>query len=473
MKLDNLMLRDVHASVEAGSYSYEQLMRDTLAVIKDKNDSINAVVALQEESDLIEQASKADQIPVSGALHGIPIALKDLVNTAGIVSTSGSPLLKDHIPIQDDVAAQRIKDAGAIVIGKTNTPEFGLGSQSYNTVYGTTANPYDLSKTSGGSSGGAAAALASGMLIVADGSDMMGSLRNPAAFCNVYGFRPTYGLVPNEPRGDVFLQQLSTLGPMARTVDDLAILLDVMAGPDSRHPHSINGQSNFAAMLPQSIESSQRIAWLADWDGELPMEAGVLALCEDALELFKQAGHSVELLAAPFNKEQLWHSWSVLRSFTIASLLSDAYANKQTRELLKPEAIYEIESGMSLSCDDIAKASQIRSDWFMKTAELFSTFDCLVLPSSQVFPFDKTLHWPKQINNVSMSSYHRWMEVVVPASLIGLPALNVPVGFSDEGLPMGMQLIGARHSDLPLLQLSNQYHQCTQWPQKHRPPHAQ
>lgn len=469
IKSMELSLASIHASVAAKKYSYEQLMLDTLGTIEQLNPLINAIVALQDESALLEQARQADQTPPTGTLHGIPMAVKDLVNVAGIVSTLGSPLLKNNIPSKDDVIAKRLRHAGAIFIGKTNTPEFGFGSQTYNPVYGATATPYDLSKTSGGSSGGAAAALASGMVIVADGSDMMGSLRNPAAFCNVYGFRPTYGLVPNEPRGDIFMHQLATLGPMARNIEDLAILLDVIAGPDNRHPHSLPVVSQFETAIKSKPKNNQRIGWLADWNGSYPTQAGVLQTCEEALTVFSDAGHRVEKVDAPFDRDLLWTSWIQLRSFAIASLLGDVYNNEKQRAQLKPEAIFEIESGLALSVKDISRASAIRAQWFEKANKLFSNYDVLVLPSSQVFPFDKAMHWPNNINGQIMDTYHRWMEVVIPASLIGLPALNVPAGFSENGLPMGIQLIGPRMSDASLIQLAQQYHLATQWPQKHPP----
>lgn len=462
-------LAEVHESIASGAYSYEQLMRDTLNSVNQFNGSLNAIVALQDETLLIEQAQQADRTPVTGSMHGIPIALKDLVNVAGIRSTSGSPLLADYVPDSDDILALRIRAAGAIIIGKTNTPEFGLGSQTYNTVYGATATPYDIEKTSGGSSGGAAAALASGMLIVADGSDMMGSLRNPAAFCNVYGFRPSYALVPNQPTGDLFMHQIATSGPMARTIADLAILLDVMAGPDPRHPHSYKSQQTFTSSISNIPETPLTIGWLADWSGSYPMESGVLDICERALSVFTNAGHKVERLEAPYSSEQLWISWKSLRSFAISSSLADYYHNANTRRQLKPEAIYEIETGLNLSGADISKASMIRAEWFATAVDLFSSIDVLVLPSSQVFAFDKTLNWPEHINQIPMSSYHRWMEVVVPASLVGLPVLNVPAGFTEAGMPMGMQLIGPRNSDLSLLQLGQQYHAATRWPQCRAP----
>ncbi len=463
-------LATIHALVAEGTYSYEQLMLDTLSTIRRYNPTINAIVALQDESTLIAKAQQADRAPVSGTLHGIPMAVKDLVNVKGIVSAFGSPILRDNVPDDDDLIAERLRDAGAIIIGKTNTPEYGFGSQTYNSVYGATGNPYDVKKTCGGSSGGAAAALASGMVVVADGSDMMGSLRNPAAFCNVYGFRPTYGLVPGEPKGDTFLHQLATLGPMARTIEDLATLLDVIAGPDDRHPHSVHNIPDFTKSIASAPGRPQRIGWLGDWGGALPMEPGVLEVCEQALKVFEKAGHTIDAVPAPYDSEQLWKSWTTLRSFAIASNLSETYENEEERSQLKPEAIFEIESGLSLSGTEIANASLIRSNWFVKAAKLFEHYDVLVLPSCQVFPFDKSTHWPTHVNEKPMSSYHRWMEVVIPASLIGLPALNVPAGFSSAGLPMGMQLMGARNSDSALLQLGSQYHDATRWPQK-RPPY--
>jgi len=469
VELNNTTLRKIHEAVADKSYSYEQLMRDTLAAIERHNPALNAIVALQDEKALLAEAVMADKVPVSGLLHGIPIAIKDLVNVRGIVSSFGSRLLQDNVPAQDDVIAERIRRAGAIIIGKTNTPEFGLGSQTYNAVYGATGNPHDTSKTCGGSSGGAAASLASGMLVIADGSDMMGSLRNPAAFCNVYGFRPTYGLVPNEPKADTFMHQLSTLGPMAKTIEDLATLLEVIAGADKRHPHSLPSEMSFLESLKSPTVKRQRVAWLADWDGSLPMEPGVLDCCEEGLAVLEQLGHTIEPLTAPFELELMWQSWTTLRSFAIASLLKDAYSNESARQKLKPEAIYEIERGLALTGSELSDASQIRSQWFAKTVKLFSEFDALVLPSSQVFAFDKEIHWPSEIAGKAMSSYHRWMEVVVPASLIGIPALNVPVGFSASGLPMGMQLMGPRHSDLNLLRLGEQYHQATKWPQAPKP----
>jgi len=463
-----LTVASVHAEVAAGNYSYEQLMIDTLRLIDTHNPSINAIVALVDKQELLTQARDADNTPATTSLHGIPIAIKDLVNVAGITSTFGSPLLKDYVPIKDDFIVECIRDAGAIIIGKTNTPEFGLGSQSYNPVYGTTANPYDLDKTAGGSSGGAAAALASGMLIIADGSDAMGSLRNPAAFCNVYGFRPSYGLVVVEPEGDTFTNQLAVLGPMARTIEDLALLLDVIAQYNKAHPHSQSNTTQFTKALSQPI-SSKRVAWLGDWGNQLPIESGVLGLCIDALSEFEKNGHTVEAIDAPFELAQLWQAWTVLRSHGIASRMASTYHNEQTRPLLKPEAVFEIETGLQHTVDDIYQASVTRSRWFAKAVKLFEQYDVLVLPSCQVFPFDKTQHWPKSINDQTMTTYHKWMEIVVPASLLGLPALNVPAGFSDAGLPMGIQLIGARGTDAKLLQLGQQYHKATQWPQKKRP----
>jgi amidase len=362
----------------------------------------------------------------------------------------------------------RIRAAGAIIIGKTNTPEFGLGSHTFNPVHGATANPYDLGRSSGGSSGGAAAALATRMLPIADGSDMMGSLRNPAGWNNVYGMRPSWGLVPGEPAGDMFLHQLATSGPMARSPRDLAALLDVMAGSDPRAPLSRDAPP----CLPQldAPLDPQRIGWLGDWGGALPYAPGITELSEAALAQFADLGHAVAPLAAPFDADAMWQSWIDLRSFAVAGSAGALYADPAKRALLKPAAVWEITRGLALSAPQIQKASEIRSDWFRRAAALLQTHDVLVLPSAQLWPFEIDQIHPQEISGRAMDSYHRWMQVVVPASLIGLPVVNVPAGFGAEGLPGGLQLIGPRGSDARLLQLAQQWHLATDWPNRRPPP---
>ncbi|MGM0560737.1 MAG: amidase [Pseudomonadota bacterium] len=444
------------SGLAAGELTAEELMEATLARIETVNPRVNAVVSLRPASDLLAEARSRDSEGGGGPLHGLPIAIKDLAQTKGLRTTWGSPLMANFIPDQDDLFVARLKAAGAIVIGKTNTPEFGLGSNSYNPVHGRTANAWNPDFSAGGSSGGAAVALATGMLALADGSDMMGSLRNPAAWNNVYGFRPSYGLVPDNPAGDMFLHQLSTNGPMARSIRDLALLLDVMAGPDTRLPHSLPTQSAFSDRLPADLRG-RRIGWIGDWGGHYPMEDGVLSLCSEALVKFSELGVEVEAVQPDFDPFALWQSWTTLRSWAVAAKLGAVYENPESRKHLKPEAIWEIERGLALSGQEIQKASEVRSDWYRTLAYLFQQYEALALPAAQCFPFPAEWDWPREVAGHPMESYHHWMEVVVPASLAGIPALSLPAGFGAQGLPMGFQLLGPKGADAALLQLGQGY----------------
>ena len=429
--------------------SIRELMSATLDRIETCNPSVNAIVALQDRDALLD----ATDLAQDGPLKGLPIAVKDLADTKGLTTTYGSPLFKTHVPTADTPMVANMRAAGAVIIGKTNTPEWGLGSNSYNPVYGTTLNPYDLTKSAGGSSGGAAVALAARMVALADGSDMMGSLRNPAGWNNVFGFRPSYGLVPNAGPGEAFLTQLATNGPMARHIADLELLLTVQARHDPTHPHTIG------PYRPVANTGPLKIGWLADWGGAFTMEAGVLDLCDKACAVFEQLGHTVILADPPFPAQALWDSWTTLRSWVIAEKMRPLYDDPSQRDLLKPEAIWEIERGLTLSAHDVYKASEIRSDWFRKTATM--DMDILALPSAQMFPFDANLSWPKNIGGTAMDTYHRWMEVVIPASLTGLPALSVPAGFGPSGTPMGLQLIGHHGTDAQVLTLGRQFEAAT------------
>ena len=455
------------AALAARRVSAVEVMQATLARIAGVNGAVNAIVALRDAEDLLAEAADADAQKPKGWLHGIPIAIKDLANARGLPTSKGSPLFQGAMAEADDIMVARLRAAGAIVIGKTNTPEFGLGSHTYNPVHGATRNPYDLSRSAGGSSGGAAAALATGMLCVADGSDMMGSLRNPAAWSNVYGMRPTWGLVPSEPEGDLFLHQLSTGGPMARCPRDLAALLDTMAGADPRQPHGLDQP----ASLPQIDKDpgAVRLGWLGDWGGALPMEDGVIDTCAGALRQMGDLGWHVEDAAPPFDADAMWHSWITLRSYAVTAGLGALYDDATKRTHLKLAAQWEVIRGKALSGEEVQRASMIRSDWFRSAHALFDRFDVLALPAAQMWPFDVALDYPKEVAGVSMDTYHRWMQVVVPASLLGLPVVNVPVGFGPQGLPMGIQLIGRRGADTHLLQLAQRWHDATKWPQNRRP----
>ncbi|WP_306116354.1 MULTISPECIES: amidase [unclassified Roseovarius] len=467
--MDDLLEMDAGALVTAmatGEVTAEALMEATLDRIAVVNGTVNAVVSLRDADVLLAEARAADQAADRGAFHGLPVAVKDLAHVAGIVTSEGSPAFADRVAVADDLHVARMRAAGAIFIGKTNAPEFGLGSHTFNPVFGATRNPYDRAVTCGGSSGGAAVALATRMTAIADGSDMMGSLRNPAGWNNVYGFRPTWGRVPAEPAGDGYLHQISTNGPMARSPADIALLLNVMAGPDGRQPLGLKAD-HFSA--EDAEIRGKRIGWLRDWGGAWAMEAGILDLCETALGVFAEAGCEVEAIPVPFSRDALWESWTVLRSWAVSVGLAPLMARPDTRAQLKDTAIWEAERGMALSAAGVQAASEIRTEWFRAAAALFDRYDALAAPTAQVWPFAIDTAYPTEIAGQGMDTYHRWMEVMIPASLVGLPALAVPAGFGAHGLPMGMQIIGRHGDDQGVLTLGQAYHRRTLWPQK-RPP---
>ncbi len=459
---------DLSNAIAARKISAVDVMKATLARIDTVNPSVNAITSLRDADVLLKEARAADAGPSRGWLHGIPLAVKDLANAAGLATSMGSPIFTGQVAQSDDISIARLRAAGAIVIGKTNTPEFGLGSHSVNPVFGATCNPYDVRYSAGGSSGGAGVALATGMVCIADGSDMMGSLRNPAGWNNVYGMRPSWGLVPSEPRGDMFLHALATNGPMARSPGDLAALLDTMGGADPRQPYGFSA----AATLPDIAAGAEglRIGWLGNWGGAYAMEPGILDVCRDALSQMSALGVTTTEMGAPFDRDRLWQSWIDLRSFAVAGNLAPLFRDPDKHGMLKDTAIWETERGLNMSGVDVQRASEARSDWFRTTTQLFEKVDVLALPTAQMWPFDVTLDWPRVVAGETMDTYHRWMEVVIPASLIGLPAVAVPVGFGGPNdLPMGLQLIGPRGSDARLLQLAQAWHELTDWPAQ-RPP---
>ena len=463
------------ALIASREVSCREVMTAFLDRIDAVNSAVNAIVALQPRDKLLAQADAADERLARGThdgwMHGFPLAVKDLAATAGIPTTLGSPIFKDQIPDTDSLVVSRMKRAGAIIIGKTNTPEFGLGSNTYNPVYGRTLNAYDPKRTAGGSSGGAAVALALRMLPVADGSDMGGSLRNPAGWNNVFGFRPSFGRVPKLPEFDLFHQQLGVEGPMARSVEDLAQLLAIQAGPDPRSPLCLQDDPTTLAQSLGSSPKGLRIGWLGSLNGHLALEAGIEEVCEDALKILGELGCEIEFAALGFEPERLWQSWLVLRSTLAGGALAAHYADPARRALLKPEAIWEIENGLRHNAHDIYRASVARSDWFRAALRLFERYDFLALPSAQLFPFEHPQPWPVSIAGRNMDTYHRWMEVVIPATMAGLPVLSVPAGFGGPfGLPIGLQLIGRPRADRAVLELGHAYDQATDWVRRAPPP---
>ncbi|HEY2255221.1 MAG TPA: amidase, partial [Variovorax sp.] len=333
-------------------------------------------------------------------------------------------------------------------------------------VFGATGNAWDPGRAAGGSSGGAAVALALQMLPVADGSDMMGSLRNPAGWQNIYGLRPSLGRVPYGPTEDIFFQQLGCEGPMGRSPADVAMLLSVQAGYDARTPLSQGGDpALFTASLARDFKGT-RIGWLGDYGGHLPMEEGVLSLCQSALGHFTAIGCEVEPVSPGFDMERLWRTWLTMRSFLVSGKLAPLYVDAKSKSLLKPEAIWEIEQGRNVDANAVYRASCDRSAWYQALLRLFEHCDYLVLPTAQVFPFPIEKSWPTEVAGRSMDTYHRWMEVVIGGTLAGLPVISVPAGFNAQGLPMGLQIMGRPRADFEVLQLAHAWHQATPFAQR-------
>ena len=473
MSIVELDAIELSRAIHARQVSCHEVMQAYLAQVERFNPTVNALVSLRSHEDVLAEAAQRDreldQGQSRGWMHGMPQAIKDLAATQGLRTTLGSPLFAEHVPQEDAISVARVRASGAIIIGKTNVPEFGLGSQTYNSVFGTTGNAYDPRLVAGGSSGGAAVALALRMLPVADGSDMMGSLRNPGAFNNVFGLRPSQGRVPHGPAPELFVQQLATEGPMGRSVADVARLLSVQAGYDPRVPLSLKEDPAVLGEPLQRDFKGARLGWLGDYNGYLPMEDGVMSLCESALKDFAALGCEVEHCQPEFSLERLWQTWLVHRHWLIQGSLGAAYADPQKRALLKPEAQWEVQGGLQLSAADVYQASINRSDWYRALGKLFERYDFLLLPTAQVFPFDAQQAWPRLVAGREMDTYHRWMEVVIGPTLAGLPSMNVPVGFNPQGLPMGLQIIGPAQADRAVLQLAYAHEQLTQWVQR-RPP---
>ncbi len=461
-------------AIHSKQYSCREVMHAYLQRIADVNPHVNALISLQDGDDLLRQADVRDTQLARGEsigwMHGMPQAIKDLSNTAGIATVMGSPLMRNFVPSEDGLMAQRMKAAGCIVIGKTNVPEFGLGSHSFNEVFGVTRNPYDLSRTAGGSSGGAAVALATHMLPVADGSDFMGSLRNPAAWNNVFGFRPSQGRVPMWPAADAFIAQLGTEGPMGRTVQDVALLLGTQAGYSSNSPLSIANYVDYTRATGIFDGKNTRIGWLGDLSGYLAMEPGILAVCEQGLARFAGLGCGVEPIALGTAPEPVWQAWLVWRRALVAARIAPFLINPTNRARIKPEALWEHDQAASLTGNQLMAASAQRTAFYHHLLKLFERHDFLALPTAQVWPFDAALRWPQHINGIQMDTYHRWMEVVIYATFAGLPCISIPVGFDARGLPMGMQIIGRPQADLEVLQLAHAYEQVAQEILLRKPP---
>jgi len=429
-----------------------------LKQIERVNPKVNAIVTLAPEL-AAAAAAKADEMQARketlGPLHGLPVAHKDLLETRGIRTTFGSPLYKDNIPTADDIVVERMRRAGAIIVGKTNTPEFGSGSQTFNTIFGATLNPYDLTKTCGGSSGGAAVALACGLVPVASGSDTGGSLRNPAAYCNVAGFRPSIGRVPN-PNAAFAWSTLSTSGCLGRSVPDLALALSTITGPDSRAPLSINEPGErFARPLDRSFKGV-RVAWFKDLGG-VPFDSRMRAIVDGNRKTFESLGCVVEQAEPDFAPAEV--AFRVLRAWGSANTYGARL--REHPEAFKDTLRGEIEEGLRLSAADIGRAETAHGVLWRRFQAFLEKYEYFVLPTTQLPPFDVNTPYPTEIGGVKFDSYIDWMKSCWYISATGNPAASVPGGFTVEGLPVGVQIVGRNKEDFAVLQIAHAFEQAT------------
>ena len=434
--------------------SCKELMSETLSQIHRINSSVNAICTLINKEEALRLADQADVERAQrkndlGPLHGLPIAVKDSAATKGIRTTLGSPIFADHIPQHDGLVVERIKSSGAIIIGKTNIPEFATGCNTFNPIFGATRNPWDLTKTVGGSSGGAAAALSTEMLCIADGSDMGGSLRNPAAFCGVVGFRPSIGRIPLWPTEMAWHARLATEGPMARNVTDCALLLSALVGFDPRDPLAIQSNPEIFRKPLERDFSNLKVGWTPDL-GMLPMENEIVSVCEATLPIWEEC--NLKVVARAPDLSEAMNAFKVLRASYFAQF-GGALLEKH-RDQMKETVIENIEAGLSLTSKDVAKADAARTEMYAALIEFFKEHEFLILPSTQVSPFDVEQEWIPEINGQKLNSYLDWMSICCIISLFGLPALSLPCGFTSKGLPVGLQIVGKPQGDLDVLRVA-------------------
>ena len=459
---------EIVALIRRKKLSAREVLTAHLKQIERVNPRVNAIVTLTADQ-AIENARKADEAQARGVslgpLHGLPVVHKDLFDTAGVRTTYGSRILKDNIPKQDAIIVERIAKAGAISVGKSNTPEFGAGSQTFNEVFGATKNPYDLTKTCGGSSGGAAVSVACGMVPIADGSDSGGSLRNPPAFCNVVGLRTAPGRVATGAQGNAW-STISVSGPVARSVSDAALLLSAIAGPDARCPISINEPgSRFSANLERSFKGV-RVAWFKDMGG-IPFDSRILEVVNGQRKVFENLGCIVE--QAEPDWEGAHDGYDILRAWGYAT--TQAENVRLHRDLVKDTIQWEVERGSKLSGADIYRALALRSRAWDRMRVFQEKYEYFVTPTTQVLPFDINQPYPTEIAGVKMTTYIEWQKSCILISALENPAISVPCGFTADGLPVGLQIVGKHRDEWSVLQLAHAFEQATKVGRR-RPPNV-
>ncbi len=439
-----------------------EVMQAILAQIDRVNPQVNAVVTLAQGSALAaaraatRALSRRAELP---PLFGVPVVIKDLTATKGIRTTCGSKIYQDHIPTEDALVVQRLKAAGAIVLGKTNTPEFGAGANTFNAVFGATKNPWNLSLTCGGSSGGSAVALATGMSPIAHGSDLGGSLRIPAAFCGVVGFRTTPGLIPVYPR-ELAWDQFSVHGPMARTVGDVALMLSVMAGADDRSPISYAADTTeFVRAVRTPSVKGWRIAWTPDLHGLIPVDAEVAAVAARGARVFRSVEARMERASPDFTEAN--EIVLATRGLVMAALHADKLA--QWRDQMQQGLVWNIEQGLALTPQEIGRGEKLRTILWHRVRTFLERYDLLVLPTVAVKPFPVEQPYPTEINGKPLENYIQWVFLTYAISLTGLPAISIPCGFTRDGLPVGLQIVGRRRQEAAVLRAAAAFERASPW----------
>jgi amidase len=451
--------------IRARKLSATEVARAFIAQIERVNPKVNAIVTFTPELAL-SQARRIDKRKGKGErprpLAGLPIAYKDNVPTRGIRTTFGSPIYKDHVPKEDHLLVERLSAAGAVTLGKTNLPEFAAGSQTFNAVFGATKNPYDPSKTCGGSSGGAAVAVACGMLPFADGGDLAASLRNPGNYCNVIGFRPTPGRVPAWPAPNAW-NTLGVLGPMGRSVEDTAFLLCAMAGPDPRSPVSIAEPGSIFNKNLKRKFSGVRVAWSRDLGG-LPMDPRVTAVLEKRRKVFTDLGCIVEDAEPDFSGAT--EAFETLRALGFLQSYGEFYRTR--RGDLKDTVAWNVEQGLKLTPQQVARANALRSELYQRMRAFLEKYEFFLCPVNQLPPYAVETEWPREIAGTKLENYLDWMKSCYYITITSHPAISVPAGFTRENLPVGLQIVGRYRDDFGVLQLARAFEQATEvW--KRRP----
>ena len=459
--LENQTVEEIQKNIKNREISIKEVIEYYLNKIEKLNPNLNAIILQKDRELLLKDAIEKDNIrETDKPLNGLPLAIKDLTDVIGFKTTYGFPGSKNNQPKKNSLFVNRLIDKGAIIIGKTNTAELGVGGHTINRLFGATSNAYDLTKSAAGSSGGASSAVAAGLLPFADGTDQMGSCRGPAAYANIYGFRPTPGLISADRIGQNFdLPILTTPGCFARNPNDMSILLDAIVGSDSLDKLSFDLKGSFKSQnISEKDFSSFKIGWLSNMNGNYNIEKDILEICENKLKDLEKINLKVENLNPKINTDILWKSWITLRS---KSIYEDTLSmNISDISSMTFQAIWEFNKGKEIKSEDLQLAIDQKQKCLNQTNIIFESFDFLALPSAQIFPFDKNLQFPKKINDIGLDTYHRWLEVFILSSLLELPTITIPAGFNKDGMPMGIQLIGKNKDDLRLFSFAIKYEEA-------------